>query len=103
MHDIKNAEEEFTRGEYQEIEKPLMKFIGNSKYKVIITCSARAQFAQILRYLRQDLGNEQYLSQLTGLRKYSVTAFMPLFYWVAGKTAQAGVKFLRSPFKNVSA
>ncbi len=36
-----------------------MKFTGNSKYKVIITRSAKAQFAQILRYLRQNLGNEQ--------------------------------------------
>ncbi len=36
-----------------------MKFTENSKYKVIITRSARMQFAQILRYLRQDLGNEQ--------------------------------------------
>lgn len=36
-----------------------MKFTGNSKYKVIITRSARAQFAQILHYFRQELGNEQ--------------------------------------------
>lgn len=36
-----------------------MKFAGNSEYKVVITRGARAQLAQILRYLRQDLGNEQ--------------------------------------------
>lgn len=36
-----------------------MKFAGNSKYKVVITRSARAQLAQILRYLRQNLSNEQ--------------------------------------------
>lgn len=36
-----------------------MKSTESSKYKVIITRSARTQFAQILRYLRRDLGNEQ--------------------------------------------
>lgn len=36
-----------------------MKSTGNSKYRVIITRSAKAQYAQILRYLRWDLGNEQ--------------------------------------------
>lgn len=36
-----------------------MKFTGNSEYKVVIVRSARAQFAQILRYIRQNLGNEQ--------------------------------------------
>ena len=36
-----------------------MKFTGNSEYKVVIVRSAKMQFAQILRYLRQDLGNEQ--------------------------------------------
>ena len=36
-----------------------MKFAGNSEYKVVITRGAKAQLAQILRYIRQDLGNEQ--------------------------------------------
>lgn len=36
-----------------------MKSAGNSKYKVVITRSARTQLAQILRYIRQDLMNEQ--------------------------------------------
>lgn len=36
-----------------------MKFTENSKYKVIIMRTAKAQVARILRYLRQDLGNEQ--------------------------------------------
>jgi NADPH:quinone reductase-like Zn-dependent oxidoreductase len=40
-------------------EKRLMKFTGNSEYKVVIVHSAKTQFAQILRYIRQDLGNEQ--------------------------------------------
>lgn len=36
-----------------------MKFAGNSGYKVVITRDAKANLAQILRYLRQDLGSEQ--------------------------------------------
>ncbi len=36
-----------------------MKFAGNSEYKVVITRDAKAHLAQILRYLRQDLGSEQ--------------------------------------------
>lgn len=36
-----------------------MKFTGSSKYKVVITHTAKAQVAYILRYLRQDLRNEQ--------------------------------------------
>ena len=36
-----------------------MKSARNSEYKVIITYSAKAQLAQILRYLRQDLKSEQ--------------------------------------------
>lgn len=36
-----------------------MKFTGSSKYKVVITHTAKAQVAHILRYLRQDLRNEQ--------------------------------------------
>lgn len=36
-----------------------MKFTENSKYKVVIMRTAKAQIARILRYLRQDLGNEQ--------------------------------------------
>lgn len=36
-----------------------MKSARNSEYKVIITCGAKAQLAQILRYLRQDLKSEQ--------------------------------------------
>lgn len=36
-----------------------MKFTESSEYKVVIIRNAKAQFAQILRYLRQDLGNEQ--------------------------------------------
>lgn len=36
-----------------------MKSTGNSKYRVIITRSAKEQYARILRYLRQNLGNEQ--------------------------------------------
>lgn len=36
-----------------------MKSARNSEYKVIITYSAKAQLAQILRYLRQDLESEQ--------------------------------------------
>ena len=36
-----------------------MKSARNSEYKVIITYGAKAQLAQILRYLRQDLKSEQ--------------------------------------------
>ena len=36
-----------------------MKYAGNSGYKVVITRDAKAHLAQILRYIRQDLGNEQ--------------------------------------------
>lgn len=36
-----------------------MKFAENSGYKVVITHDAKVHLAQILRYLRQDLGNEQ--------------------------------------------
>lgn len=36
-----------------------MKSARNSEYKVIITHGAKAQLAQILRYLRQELKSEQ--------------------------------------------
>lgn len=36
-----------------------MKFAENSGYKVVITHDAKANLAQILHYLRQDLENEQ--------------------------------------------
>lgn len=36
-----------------------MKFAGNSEYKVVITRDAKAHLAQILYYIRRDLGNEQ--------------------------------------------
>lgn len=36
-----------------------MKFAENSAYKVVITPNAKVHLAQILRYLRQDLGNGQ--------------------------------------------
>lgn len=36
-----------------------MKSAENSKYKVVVTRSARTQMAQILCYIRQDLMNEQ--------------------------------------------
>lgn len=36
-----------------------MKFAENSRYKVVITHATKIQLAQILRYLRQDVGNEQ--------------------------------------------
>lgn len=36
-----------------------MKFAGNSGYKVVITRDAKSQLARILRYIRQDLANEQ--------------------------------------------
>ncbi len=36
-----------------------MKFAENSEYKVVITRNAKTHLAQILRYIRQDLGNEQ--------------------------------------------
>ena len=36
-----------------------MRFAKSSEYKVIITRNAKVQLAQILRYLRQDLENEQ--------------------------------------------
>lgn len=36
-----------------------MKFAENSEYRVVITRDAKANLAQILHYLRHDLGNEQ--------------------------------------------
>lgn len=33
-----------------------MKFAENSEYKVVITRDAKTHLAQILRYIRQDLG-----------------------------------------------
>lgn len=36
-----------------------MKFAENSRYKVVITRDATVHLVQILRYFRQDLGNEQ--------------------------------------------
>ncbi len=36
-----------------------MKSVGNSEYKVVITHDAKLQLAQILRYLRLELGSEQ--------------------------------------------
>ncbi|MDE7311194.1 MAG: type II toxin-antitoxin system RelE/ParE family toxin [Eubacterium sp.] len=36
-----------------------MKSALNSEYKVVITHDAKAQLTQILRYLKQELGNDQ--------------------------------------------
>ncbi len=36
-----------------------MKSAGNSEYKVVVTHDAKLQLAQILRYLRLELGSEQ--------------------------------------------
>lgn len=36
-----------------------MKFAENSGYRVVITRNAKEHLARILRYLKQDLGNEQ--------------------------------------------
>ena len=36
-----------------------MKFAKSLEYKVVITRDAKTHLAQILRYIRQDLGNEQ--------------------------------------------